>query len=144
MGGSANKCILGFSVCPLAISAIFCGLYWSLWQSAKQSTPDGYDDSEAPFYDMCDTYLVRQGEPLDTKWTFMLALNSMVYLCLTAFTLCLMVGTFWSPCSYVGGCGHFFGGCAQLATIVITGMLRYSLNGKRCADEFMTEDGEKI
>ena len=83
-------------------------------------------------------------EPFDTHWGVILAFNSLLYLCLSIFTCCLLLGTFhgyaWPLCC-VGGCGHTFGSCVHLACVIVTGNIRFSDEGKYCAENEMQVDG---
>ena len=61
------------------------------------------------------------------------AFNSILYLLLAIFTLFYMISTCVWPLWVVGVCGHMCGGCAHLACIIVTGVFRYSTEGKACA-----------
>ena len=73
-------------------------------------------------------------EATDTKWSLVLAFNSILYLSQAFFTLCMLGVLLWAPLGFIGFWGHFFGGCAPLAAIVVTGVFRFSDQGRLCSD----------
>ena len=71
---------------------------------------------------------------IDTKWSIVLSFNALLYLILSISTVFLVVGTFWWPLICCGALGHCLGGCAMFACIVVTGVFRYTTEGKLCAE----------
>ena len=70
----------------------------------------------------------------ETKWSTLLALNSILYLSQAFFTLCLLGVLLWPMLGYIGFWGHFFGGCTHLASIIVTGVYRYNEPGRLCSE----------
>ena len=99
-------CILLLAVFPLAISATYCALFWKMWTEALElkdsmaATTWDFKDSDVSYYDSCG------GSDFDTKWSVILAFNSILYLCATIFTCCFCVGIFAWPCSACACIGH--------------------------------------
>ena len=137
------------TVMALAISGSWCGLYWSMWSEAQDYNDDaekiGYK-GDTPAYDMCG--LMGAADPeYDTKWTVLLAFNSILFLSLSICTLLLFLGSFFPPLLCCGCCGHTFGGCAMLACVIVTGVFRFQSEGEKCADkggELFEDHGKKI
>ena len=127
---SVMACLFGFGLIPLIISAVFCGVYWDMWADAQENNDDFPDLPDGRLaFDTCGGTA-----DLDTKWTTLLAFNSILYLILSILTLLIMLGYFLAPLMYVGGIAHSCGCCAHLAAIICTGVWRYSDDGKKCAD----------
>ncbi len=70
---------------------------------------------------------------LDTRWSLVLAMNSILYLCLSVFTVLMLVGALWWPLACGGSIGHCCGGWVQALIIIMTGAYRYSEDGNLCA-----------
>ena len=81
-------------------------------------------------YDTCgDLASSEFSESINTEWSVVLAFNSILYLSQVFFTLCLLGVQIWPPIGFIGFWGHFVGGCAHIAAIVLTGVYRYSDQG---------------
>ena len=83
----------------------------------------------------------------DTKWSVLLFLNSWLYPALTFCTIMLLAGVFVPPLMCCGCCGHCFGNCFHLVTIIVTAVFRYQAEGELCADSqvpIFKDHGEKI
>ena len=138
-----GMCLFGFGLIPLIITACWCGFYWDMWADAmtinELELPEKDKNGVLP-YDAClgaaDEGLGRglqSGFVMDTQWTTLLAFNSILYLLFSIFIVCLMISYFVGPFVYIGACGLCCSGCANLACIITTGVLRYSAEGKLCA-----------
>ena len=64
-----------------------------------------------------------------------LALNTILYLSLSLFTLLMLVGALWWPLACGGSVGHCCGGWVQALVIILTGAYRYSEDGNLCAKD---------
>ena len=67
-----------------------------------------------------------------------MAFNSILYLILSICTGLLIIGSFFPPLLICGCIGHMFGGCAILACVIVTGVFRYTGDGKDCAKSELT------
>ena len=81
------------SLIPLVFAAFLCFFYWGLMDIAKgfneEKTPAEWT-SEITFFDACGG--ITDGistEPIDTKWSTILALNSYFYLIHGVYTILL-------------------------------------------------------
>ena len=121
-------CVIGFGMLPLIIVAVWCGVYWDMWADAMENNSDNPElpDGTLP-YDSCGMVGV------DTQWTTLLAFNSILYLIMAICIVCLMLSVFLAPCFFVGACGLCCSSCANFACIIVTGVFRYSDDGKACA-----------
>ena len=127
----------------LIISGVFCGMYWDLWADAQEfntTMEDAGYKGDIPAYDTCGS----AKEDYTTMWTTLFALNSCCYLILSLATLFIMLGALWAPIAALGVCIHCCGGCLHFATIICTGVWRYSSEGTACADLPGNEVGDKI
>ena len=105
----------------------------------------GYE-SDIPAYDRCDTYFTHD-LAIDTQWSKILIMNSILYLCLSVFTLFMVLGYCFLPLLCSGCMCHCLGGIAQLICIIFTGVNRYSRASERCLEnqEWELKDhGDKI
>ena len=68
-----------------------------------------------------------------TSWSLLLAFNTIHYLVQVFFTLCMLGVLLWQPLGLIGFWGHFFGGMAHLAAIILTGVFRYGERGRACS-----------
>ena len=101
----------------------------------------GYAGSESA-YDTCGTLNLLEGQSVNTKWSVLLAFNSLLYLILSCLTFCVCLSTIlWPLCVF--GFGHICGGCGVLACLIVTGVFRYSKDGEACANSDLpvTADG---
>ena len=138
----ARICIASFAGLPISITGTFCGIYWGMWSEAQD-----VDAVLEGAYDSCG--LVVPGDSgsvalMDTQWSTLLALNSILYLLLTIFTVFIVIGAWFSPLLCVGAIGHCLGSMTQFAAIIVTGVFRYSAEGTLCAAIPGNEHGEKI
>ena len=142
-------------MCPLIYAAVICGVYWG-WMNKANDYDDKVQnwqgdisafDSCGGLYDSIQNAgtINTQVNFIDTKWSVLLAFNSYLYLLHCIMTVLVLLGAtgFLWPCCLVGGCGHFFGGCAAFACIIVTGVFRFSTEGERCAESsgFLDTDG---
>ena len=135
--------ICTISVLPLAIAASFASFYWIMWTQSIKLDEFKSNYGQTLTYDRCvaDPYALHldySASTLDTQWSFLLAFNSILYVCLGLFTLFLCSSSLLRPCIIAGACGHFFGFCTHLAGIIITGILRFGRDGELCS--FNTDD----
>ena len=72
-------------------------------------------------------------EQVDTKWTLVLALNSIVYIILASGTFCTILGSFFAPFLLCSFCQVCCGTCLHFATIVVTGVFRFVSQGDACS-----------
>ena len=83
-------------------------------------------------YDRCGAEIGLGVE--STKWSTILAFNSVLYLCLAVFTVICFIGATCQPLICGAVLGHCCGGCAQFICIIMTGAYRYSEQGEACAE----------
>ena len=130
----AIACVCCCGVMTLAMSATWCGLYWSMWTEAGEFNDDaakvGYKNDSIDAYDTCGDFA---GET-NTQWSVILAFNAILYLVLSICTVLLIIGSVFPPLLCCGCLGHTFGGCGMLACVIVTGVFRYQSEGKNCAD----------
>jgi len=146
-----GMCLFGFGLIPLIITACWCGFYWDMWADAMTMNENPEVNGVLP-YDACPVAAaaafgnfagalgdldlgrgLQSDAVMDTQWTTLLAFNSILYLLFSIFIVCLMISYFVGPFVYIGACGLCCSGCANLACIITTGVLRYSADGKLCA-----------
>ena len=84
-------------------------------------------------YDYC-LGKTEKGISTDTRWTVILGLNSITYLVLSVSTLFLVITIQCWPAGCIGVFGHILGACSHIAAIATTASLRYSAEGKDCAE----------
>ena len=127
-------CVLLAYLMVLAISVIFCVMYWQLWSDAI----DYNDKAEKLGYTSSVSAYNRCGYPeeraVNTKWSAIYIFNSILYLCLSTFTILLLVGAIKWQLLCSGCLGHCLGILIQLVCICMTGAWRYSMDGSKCAD----------
>ena len=121
----------------LAISATLCAFYWSMWVEAQDYNEHaeselGYD-SDIPAYDRCGTYHTHD-LAIDTQWSKILTMNSILYLCLSIFTVFMILGLYYLPLLCSGCSCHCLGSLAQLICIIFTGVNSYSRATKLCIE----------
>ena len=80
--GMARTCICTFSSLPLAVSLVYCGLFWDMWSKARE-----FDDKasnytgDVSYYDTCGLGTREDGSLIqDTKWSQVFAFNAILYL----------------------------------------------------------------
>ena len=138
-----NCLIFCVATVTMAISVVFCALYWRLWNKADEFNESafrqGYSGSVQAF-DRCNSWTiflqnqnVDERLLLDTKWSLVIVLNTIMYLSLSVFTLLMLVGALWWPLACGGSVGHCCGGWVQALVIILTGAYRYSEDGNLCA-----------
>merc|ERR1719350_2502615 len=89
--------------------------------------------SDESWYDYCG--YVGPVEGIDgTGWSLIYIWNFITFMILGCATLCLCCTCCLAPCGWIGIVGHFCGFCATFAAVIITGVFRYSDEGKLCAD----------
>ena len=132
---SVLMCAMGFGIIPLAVTAVYCGLYWEMWADSQDEKYDR-EINGVPVFDTCG---IVDG---DTQWTTLLAFNSILYLIMSILTILIMLSYFVPVLALIGGCCHSLACCAHLACIIVTGVFRYSDDGKKCAE--LTELGAKV
>ena len=147
-GGAAKGCLIGVGVLSLIISTVFCGMYWDMWSDVQTlndlSATAGYK-GDIPAYDKCGADLTSDGyDAYTTNWTTLLALNSCCYLILSIATFFIVMSALWAPIAICGVCIHICGGCLHFATVIVTGVFRYSTEGEACANQPGDVFGEKI
>ena len=135
------------AVVPLTIAATFCGVYWTMWTQAQDFDRAGVAMGKSNYYDSCGSLgslgnlgsLESLGSQagymleMNTKWSVVLAFNSILYLLLTITTLSIVLGSCFMPALAFAACGLCCGGMAELAAIIVTAVMRYSRDGERCA-----------
>ena len=129
-------CVSATYVMALVITIVYCGMYWKLWTEAddysrKSRLNPAYIQTSVSAYDRC-------GAPLElavnTKWSVIYMFNAILYLCLSTFTVLLLVGAIKWQLLCSGCAGHCLGIVVQFVCIVCTGVWRYSDEGKSCAE----------
>ena len=68
-----------------------------------------------------------------TNWMLVFKLNVATYAALTGFILCMVISAFHWCFAFLGCCGFCLTQCLHLATVIITGVFRYSADGQWCA-----------
>ena len=128
------------AVVPLTIAATFCGIYWTMLAQAQNFDEAGAALGINNYYDSCGGLGTDSGSlpSLDTKWSVVLTLNSILYLVLVLTTLSTVLGAFFKPFLAFSVCGCCCGLGAELAAIIVTGVMRYSEDGEKCAKHTMT------
>jgi hypothetical protein len=134
------------ATCPLIITATFMGLYWSLFSDAAavneeynpSTMPDGYpgafDNCGGSANEMSGSGLSQTiAEYGDTKWSVVFTLNAIVYTLLTVFTICIALSAVMWPLAICGACGVCCTQMAHFASLIVTGVFRYSSAGEKCA-----------
>ena len=131
------------------------GMYASMWAAAIEfgdSDQSSAYSGDVPYYDTCPIGATSGGliglgltrnsyeyGEVDTKWTVIFALNMIVYACLTLFSICQMLGTFFWPLCCFAACGHCATSNAHLACIIVTAVFRYRSEGEKCAENNITQ-----
>ena len=72
--------------------------------------------NEASYYDTCG--IGELSKDLQTRWSIVLAMNSIYHMCSILLTLCLFATIIWSPIAFVGIIGHCIGCGAYLGIII--------------------------
>ena len=112
-------------------------MYWTMWIEATDYSSFAEDnlgyESDIPAYDRCGTYH-EHDLAIDTQWSKTLIMNSILYLCLSIFTLFLLFGFYFLPLLSCGCMFHCCGSFAQLICIVFTGVNSYSRASERCSE----------
>ena len=130
-----NKLMM--ACCTLSSSLIsvpFCIFYLYLWQQAidfNDQESDWKGDGEP--YDRC-TIKDSTEAPLNTNWTLVFAYNSFLYMGLSLMSLLIWLGIWSWPLRIFGTVSGFIAGIAHLGGVILTGIMRYSSDGKACAD----------
>ena len=98
-------CVGVFGLLCLGFSGSWCGYNWLMLDEAKaymrEQESMGYR-FDVNAYDTCG--LSSPGD-FDTNWTFMFAINGIVYLVLSVCTVILFIGSFVPPllsCGFIG------------------------------------------
>merc|ERR1712079_58388 len=147
---------------PLIISSTFAGIYLSLGAVAQKYADDNefFCGGNSRCFDLCSNMVTNAGFnaaisdilsgtglenttsslSIDTTWSLIFALNGGVYLTLTILTLCLICSAIIGPLAICGACLIGCAQCAHLAALIVTGVLRYSDDGKECA----SRDTQKV
>lgn len=123
-------------ICP-CITSIICIIVWMLMMLGAAAYTSNVNDTplvteDKSWYDFCgrpDWVLTDD----QTGWTLIYVWNFIAFLIVGCATLCLCCTCCLAPCGWIGIVGHFCGFCATFAAVIITGVLRYSDNGKECA-----------
>ena len=148
------SCFCG--IFPCTISATFFGLYFTMLQRSlffQEHMTDKLNslDHELPeigFYNSCGHFINADHKNFTTDWTIIFAVNSILYMVLTVFTLMLCLTFLAWPIGMVGIFGHIIFFVGHLGTLIITGMLRYSAEGEKCAMSRLTvpynNEGDRI
>ena len=136
------------AITPLIISATYAGLYLGLGATAAKYNED-FGCGDVRCFDMCSTAsslggafssafsssgVDMGGLGTDTAWTLVYGFNGGVYMSLTILTLCLVCSALIGPLAFCGACLIGCAQCGHLAALIVTGVLRYSDDGKACAD----------
>ena len=116
----------------IALSATYCGLYWSMWNEASEYSLKmelaGYR-GDIPAYDTCgDT----EGKT-NTKWSVIFAFNSILYLLMTISTVLMLLSYIEPKLWVLASCGPVCGPFAMLACLATTASLRFHIDSKECA-----------
>ena len=115
-----------FALLPLAVCATYCGLYFTLWAQAMD-----YDDkikvtgTDVSAYDICGIPVGADGEVNDTKWSVILAFNSLLQLGFIVCIILMLCGTIFFPFWCCGCCLTICGNAAYIACLVVTGVFRF-------------------
>jgi len=86
---------------------------------------------DTPIYDLCG---FDGSADYTTNWTVILAFNSIVFAVLAVCSVLMCLTCLVWPIGYVGAFGNCLGCCAYLAAIIVTGVFRYSTEGKQCVE----------
>ena len=92
----------------------------------KAKTQGWKDDVGA--YDRCLTL------DSDTKWSLIYVYNASLYLALSILSIIALLGAWKFALRLVGCLGHCFGMFAHIAGLIMTGIFRYSEQGKACSE----------
>ena len=140
---AAKIAIAILGVLVLAQTASYTAIYWGMWADANDFNDlAGSDDA----YNQCASL----NADFNTKWSVLLAYNSIFYLILSICTVLIILGSFFWPLACCGMIGHCCGVIPHLACLIVTGVFRFSEDGKACAEEgaagasMFTEHGDKI
>ena len=122
-------------ICPCITSTI-CIIVWLLMLAGAATYTANVNDvnpsSDESWYDYCGSgAALLADEP--TGWTFIYLWNFITFIIVGSATLCLCCTCCCAPCGWIGIVSHFCGFCFTFAAVIITGVLRYSDNGKECA-----------
>ena len=142
------------AICPLAIAGVFTGVYWRMYQvsmelqethqlDCQQDRGESKIEEECPqsFYDSCG-FLLREKDDSDTeadpeyvntKWTLILAFNSILYLCHVVFTLLMCLTALVWQLGAIGIICHNIGCLVQVFAIVQSFVYRFHKDGRQCA-----------
>ena len=146
---SARATSIVCTILPLIIFSTYCGLYWGMLSQANDINDEYEDlgdflgvDVDVDPYNLCAG--AGGADPdFDTKWMVLLKFNAFLYLVLTICMFFTLFGSFFMPLYCFTCCSMTCGGCAHLALIIVTGVFRFSTEGKACAenDTPLAEDG---
>ena len=108
----------------------------------------GHELPEVGFYNSCGHFINADHENFSTNWTVIFIVNWILYLILTVLTLMLCLTFVYWPFSMCGIFGHTIFFIGHLGAIIITGLLRYTPEGEKCAWSRLTvpynDEGDRI
>ena len=139
------------SIFAIVVTGSFCGVYWGMWTEAQDYNDKIVEsnvgsDSDMP-YDKCGSQTGEDSAGLDTKWSVILAFNSILYLIFAISHLFILLSNLFKPLFYIGCCGICCMPAGVLACLITTGIFRFSDDGGKCADDgigLFKEHGETI
>ena len=96
---AAKIAIAILGVLVLAQTASYTAIYWGMWADANDFNDlAGSDDA----YNQCGSL----NADFNTKWSVLLAYNSIFYLILSICTVLIILGSFFWPLACCGMIGH--------------------------------------
>mmetsp|Transcript_31258 Transcript_31258/g.41352 ORF Transcript_31258/g.41352 Transcript_31258/m.41352 type:complete len:197 (-) Transcript_31258:107-697(-) len=133
---------------PFIISSTMMGLYWGLFSDAAyyNDNAGASMNKDTNTFDWCGiTTPSMSGITFgDTKWTVVFTLNAITYTLLTVFTIALALSAFAWPLAFCGCAGACCSQMLHLATIIVTGVFRYSKDGEKCAEQAIPINENKL
>ena len=123
-----------FCITPFVISTTYMGIYWTLHAEAGKVNEEYKTETIENPFDNCD--IVKSDGGLgNTKWTVVFSLNAIVQTLLTTASVLLTLSAFVHQFAICGACLVCCTQCAHFASIIVTGVYRYSIDGKKCAEK---------
>ena len=107
----ARMCTCTCTLLPLGFSIGLASVYARMWHEANSYNADDKfaNASIANQYDLGASHGGGNAESNETNWSQVLAINSLLYLALSLFSIISCIGTYCEPLVLLGGFGHFLG-----------------------------------